>query len=110
MLHDLLLTFASLALGGILYKDLKKSPKDASKYNQYEALLLRLGYQSSMQFDPIGNTVGSLQATPIFLTQLAKAKQNFTNMISGHEDLAKFLHKTINSMELLPYNPVVTKK
>lgn len=102
MLHDLTLMISSLILGSILFKDLKKSPKDATKYSQYEEVATKLLYQTTNQFDPFLNTIGSLQGTPMFLTTLAKTKTNFQSAISGKSDLEKFLHKSLQFWELMP--------
>jgi hypothetical protein len=105
MVHDLLLMFSSIALGSLLYQDLKKSKTDATKYDQYERLAMKVMYKSTNEFDPFGNTLGSIQAEPAFVSTLATVKKDFGTMISGKTSLAKFLHNNIQFAELLP-NPV----
>lgn len=105
MLHDLLLMFTSIILGSIMYQDLKKSKTDATKYDQYQRLAMKIMYKSAGEFDPFGNTIGAIQAEPAFLSTLSSVKTNFVSMTQGHTDLAKFLHKNLQFAEILP-NPV----
>lgn len=104
MVHDLILMFSSLALGSILFQDLKKSKTDAEKFGQYERLATKVSYKTTNEFDPFSSTVGALQATPAFVSTLGNVKKTFTNMMDGKTSLEKFLHGNVAFAELLP-NP-----